>query len=272
MNTRAFSLALIIAGIAMFMVYTYIEDQKSEITKTFGENVTVLVAKRDINELELLDDTKVNTITVPKKFRSPGSFSSIKEIENTLATVPIMKGEQLTKPRITYPGANTGLAQQVSVGKRAIAINITERQAVSKLIKPGDRVDVLAAIDYSSGRKDMQKATTILQDVLVLSTGYNMSNSVPIYGIKIPSEIKKMKANIYTRYNTVTLELTPYEVQKLVFLLVFSGNKPFLSLRNNNDTERVNIRSSDIFDVIGNQESVEAKAYFNEQNKKRAGR
>ena len=271
MNTRAFSLALLIAGIAMFMVFTYIEDQKSSIKK-FGENVTVLVAKRDINELELLDDTKVETTTVPKKFRTPGSFSSIKEIENTLATVPIMKGEQISKPRITYPGTKTGLAQQVSSGKRAIAINITERQAVSKLIKPGDRVDVLAAIDYSSGRKDMQKSTTILQDVLVLSTGYNMSNSIPIYGIKIPSAIKKMNANVYSRYNTVTLELTPYEVQKLVFLLVFSGNKPFLTLRNNNDNKIISIRSSDIFDVIGNQESVEAKAFFNEQNRKRVGK
>ncbi len=71
-----------------------------------------------------------------------GSFSNMSEVENTVATVPIKKGEQITKPRVTYPGARTGLARQVSVGKRAVAIQITENQAVSKLLKPGDRVDV----------------------------------------------------------------------------------------------------------------------------------
>lgn len=262
MNTRAFSLAFIIAGMAMFMVYTYIQEQQSEIIKKFGVPITVVVAKRDIKELELIDDTKVVLKTVPQDFAMPGSFRSIKQVENTIASVPIVKGEQITKPRVTYPGAKTGLSRQVSVGKRAIAINITERQAVSRLIKPGDRVDILAAIDYSAGRKDMQRVKTILQDVLVLSTGMSMTNSIPIYGVKTPTVIKKMNVNTYTRYNTVTLELTPYEVQKLIFLLSYSQQQPYLALRNNNDTKPVRIKTTDIFDVIGDEERVEAKQFF----------
>lgn len=272
MNTRAFSLALIIAGIAMFMVYTYIEDQRAQIVKNFGENVSVAVAKVDIKELELLDDTKITMKSVPKNFAHSGSFSSIKEVENTLATVPIMKGEVITKPRVTYPGAKTGLSQQVSAKKRAFSISITDRQAVSKLIKPGDRVDIIAPIDYSSGQKEMQKTNTILQDVLVLSTGMSMSNAIPIYGVKTPNAIRQMNANVYTQYNTVTLELTPYEVQKLVFLIVYGGNRPFLSLRNNNDKEIKRIKATDIFDVITDEEEkAEAKTYFLKKNQK-AGR
>lgn len=269
MNTRAFTLALVIAGIAVFMVYTYIEDQKSELFRRYGTNVSVVVAKNDIKELELIDDTKVLIKTVPKSFAMPGSFSDIKGIENTMATVPVMKGEQITKPRITYPGAKTGLSRQVSIGKRAVAIQITERQAVSKLIKPGDRVDILAPIDISNGQKQMQKTNTILQDVLVLSTGRSMTNAIPIYGVKTPREIKKMNAQVYERYDTVTLELTPYEAQKLIFLLVYSGSRPWLALRNNNDKKIVRIKSTDIFDVIGEDGRAEAKAYFEQQNKRR---
>lgn len=92
MNTRAFTLALVIAGIAVFMVYTYIEDQRSALISRYGTEISVVVAKRDIKELELLDDTKVAIKTFPKNFASPGSFSTIKGIENTMATVPIMKG------------------------------------------------------------------------------------------------------------------------------------------------------------------------------------
>lgn len=270
MNTRAFSLALILALFSMFMVYTYIEDQKTEIIKRYGTPTPVIIARKDIQELALIDDKSVRVVTVPRSFALPGHFKTIKEIENTVATTPIIKGEQITKPRVTYPGAKTGLARQVSVGKRAIAINITEKQAVSKLIKPGDRVDVLAALDYSSGRKDLQKTKTIIQDVIVLSTGKSMTNSIPIYGVKTPREIKKMNVNTYTQYNTVTLELTPYQVQKLIYLLSYSGYPLFLSLRNNKDKQIARIKSTDIYGVIGDEvEAQQAKMFFSERNRKR---
>ena len=272
MNTRAFTLALVIAGIAVFMVYTYLEDQKSTYISKYGTEVSVVVAKRDIKELELLDDTMLIVKPVPKSFASPGSFTTIKSLENTMATVPIMAGEQVTKPRVTYPGSKTGLSRQVSIGKRAIAIQISERQAVSKLIKPGDRVDILAPIDISNGQKDMQKTSTILQDVLVLSTGKSMTNAIPIYGVKTPREIKTMKAQVYDRYDTVTLELTPYEAQKLIFLIYWTGARPWLSLRNNNDKKIERFKPTDIFEVIGEEGRAEAKAFFQQQKKVRGGR
>lgn len=270
MNTRAFSLALIIAGIAVFMVYTYIEDQKASLINRYGTEVSIVVAKTEIKELELLDDTKVAIKTVPKNFASPGVFSDIKSIENTMATVPIMKGEQITKPRVTYPGAKTGLSRQVSMGKRAMAIRVTDSFAASRLIKPGDRVDLVTNVDYASGRKDLQFSKTILQDVLVLSTGKSMTNSIPIYGVKTPRKIKAMNAQVYEKYNTVTLEVTPYEAQKLTFLLQYI-NKPRLLLRNNNDKERVRIKSTDYFDVVGEDDRAKARQYFDKENK-RGGR
>ena len=264
MNTRAFTLALIIAGVAMLMVNTYIDDQMASMTKRYGDNQIVVVAKTAIQELELIDSSKVTTIPVPKKFVLPGAFRSIKDLENTMATVPIIVGEQITKPRVTYPGERTGLSRQVTDGKRAFALTISDDSAVSKLIKPGDRVDVISAIDYSSGRKDMQKIMTVLQNVYVLSTGKSVTNALPIYGVKTPREIKTMKAATYSQYNTVTLELTPYQIQKLTYILTFSGRRPFLSLRNNKDTDILTIRPMKIFDVLGNA-SGEAKAYFSKQ-------
>ena len=264
MNTRAFTLALVIAGFAMFMVNTYIEDQMANMTQQYGQKETVVVAKTDIQELELIDDSKVKTIPVPKNFILPGAFQSIKDIENTMATVPILEGEQITKPRVTYPGEATGLSRQVTDGKRAFALTISDSSAVSKLIKPGDRVDVIAAIDYSSGRKDMQKIMTVLQNVYVLSTGKSVTNAIPIYGVKTSRAIKTMKASVYSQYNTVTLELTPYQIQRLTFVLNYSGKSPYLSLRNNKDTNIINIKPSRIFDILGDEAS-EAKAYFTEQ-------
>lgn len=269
MNTRAFTLALVIAGLAMFMVYSYIEDQTASLISRYGTDVSVVVAKADIKELELLDDTKVAIKTVPKNFQAPGAFSDIKDIANTIATVPIMKGEQITKPRVTYPGAKTGLSRQVSMGKRAVSIQVSESQAVSKLIKPGDRVDVVTGIDFSSGQKDMQKIKTILQDVIVLSTGKSMTNSLPIYGVRTPKKIREMKAEVFQRYNTVTLELTLYEAQKLMFLMNFMPFKPWLVLRNNNDKKITRIKGTSLFDIVGEDDRAEARKYFEILNKKK---
>jgi len=263
MNTRAFTLALVIALGAMFMVYTYIEDQKGRIIKRYGVESSAVFAKVDINALELIDDSKVIVKSVPQSMLSPGHFKTIKEVQNTVASVPILKGEQITKPRLTYPGDKTGLSRQVSVGKRAIAIRITPRQAVSKLIKPGDRVDVLAGITYTV-RPDKKKVKTILQDVLVLSTGFSMTNTIPMIGVKYPQVIKKMKLNTYANYNTVTLELDHYQVQKLLFLTSQLNTTIFLSLRNNNDKQVVRIKSTNIFDVLG-EDSVEAKRFFTDK-------
>lgn len=264
MNTRAFTLALILAGFAMFMVNTYIEDQRASMTKEYGAKVVVVVAKENIKELELLDDSKVKTIAVPKNFVQPGAFKSVKEIENTMATVPILANEQITKPRVTYPGEKTGLSRQISDGKRAFALTISNDSAAGKLIRPGDRVDIIAPIDYTSGLKDQQKIMTVLQNVYVLSTGKSVTNAIPIYGVKTSREIRKMKATVYTNYNTVTLELTPFEVQKLTYILNYAGRRPSLALRNNKDTEIINIRSSKLFDILGD-EAAEAKAYFSKQ-------
>lgn len=267
MNTRAFTLALIIAGLAMYMVFTYVESQKTSFVKMYGTESSVVVAKTDIQELELIDDSKVTVRSIPQSFLMPGHFKTIKDLENTIATVPILKGEQITKPRVTYPGAKTGLARQVSIGKRAFSLTVTEEQAVGKLIKPGDRVDVVAAIDYAGGMLSLKSVQTVLQDVLVLSTGRSITNSIPIIGIKTPRVIKKMNLSTYERYNTVTLELEPYQAQKLIFLMSNLNTRPFLTLRNNNDKRRPDPPPTSLFDVLG-KDRGEARKFFEAQQKK----
>lgn len=264
MNSRAFTLSLVIAGIAMFMVYSFLEGREAQFVEEYGNPSPVVVAKVDIKELELIDDRKLKIENIPKKFQMPGHFKKIEELYNTIAAVPVKAGEQITRPRITYPGAQSGLSRQIAVGKRALSVQVQESQAVSKLIKPGDRVDVLATIDYAGGKKERIKVKTVLQDVLVLSTGLYVTNSVPIVNLQTSeTESREMKLNKYVNFNTVTLELTPFEVQKMIFL-VSSGGSIYLTLRNNDDKAIERISGTRLFDVLG-EDAAEAKTYFAEQ-------
>jgi pilus assembly protein CpaB len=266
MNSRAFTLSLIIAAIAIFMVHSYIEGRESKFKEEYGNMVPVVVAKTDINELELIDDRKVQMITVPRKYRMPGVFDKQEQLYNTIAAVPIKQGEQITSPRVTYPGARSGLSRQVSIGKRAFSILVSDGQAVSKLIKPGDRVDVLTLVDYAGGRKEKLKVKTVLQDMYVLATGLNVTKEIPLVGMKVDKEVRTMNLNNYTNFNTVTLELSPYEVQKLTFLIT-AGQGIYLSLRNNDDKTIERISGTRLFDVL-DEDAQDAKAYFAEQEAK----
>lgn len=263
MNSRAFTTSLLLAALAVAMIYSYIESRETELQSDYGNQTPVVVAKEDIKELEIIDDRKVQLINVPKKFQMPGSFTRVEDLYNTIAAVPIKKGEQITVPRVTYPGAQSGLSRQISIGKRALSIQVTEGQAVSRLLKPGDRVDILALVDYAAGKQERKKVKTVLQDVLVLSTGLYVTNSVPLINLKSEKDSRQMKLNSYTNYNTVTLELSPFEVQKMVFL-ISAGNGIYLSLRNNDDKTIERIQATRLYDVLG-EDAAEAKSYFAEQ-------
>lgn len=264
MNSRAFTTSLILAGLAVFMIYTYIDSRETEMVSEYGNLSPVVVAKEDIKELEIIDDRKVKIENVPARYQMPGRFTRVEDLYNTIAATPIKKGEQITAPRVTYPGAQSGLSRQISIGKRAFSIQVGEAQAVSRLLKPGDRVDVLSMVDYAAGKKDKLKIKTVLQDVLILSTGLYVTNSVPLVNLKGDgSESRAMKLNNYTNYNTVTLELTPFEVQKMVFI-VASGNPLYLTLRNNDDKTVERISATRLFDVLG-EDAAEAKSFFAEQ-------
>lgn len=263
MNSKAFTTSLILALLAVGMIYSYIDSRETELISEYGESTPVVVAKEDIKELEIIDDRKVSLKNIPKSFQMPGHYKSVEELYNTIAAVPIKAGEQITAPRVTYPGAQSGLSRQISIGKRALSIQVTEGQSVSRLLKPGDRVDVLALVDYAAGKKEKLKVKTVLQDVLILSTGLYVTNSVPIVNLKSENDSRQMKLNSYTNYNTITLELTPFEVQNMVFMMS-AGNGIYLSLRNNDDKNIERIKATRLFDVLG-EDAAEAKTYFAEQ-------
>lgn len=271
MNSRAFLLSLVVASMAVYMAYSYIQGEKAKLVKNHGQLVPVVIAKKNINAFEVIDDTKITIASIPQSYVQKGAFKSAEEVYNTIAATAILQGEQISSPRVTYPGAISGLAYQVTPGKRAMAIRVSEDQAVSRLIKPGDRIDVLALIDYTGGRKDALKVRTIFQDVLVLSTGLYISNSLPLIGLKVDEEVKKLNLNTYGNFNTITLELDPTQVQKVIFLNAL-GSQMYLSLRNNEDRSIDVIKPSKIYDVL-EEDREELKMFFEkvkEKDKNRA--
>lgn len=124
-----------------------------------------------------------------------------------------------------------GLAADIRKKMRAVSINCTGAAAVSGMVKPNDRVDVIASFSFpklaADGRTMIQELVTctILQNVLVLATGKETAKSA----------IARSDAFGAGAYSTVTLEVTPREAEMLVFAEQIKG-RISLALRNKFDT------------------------------------
>ncbi len=270
MNNKALTLSLVMAALALFFVQSYVTSVEEEQKKKFGTEVSAIVAKRDIKEMETLKENMLEFQIFPKRFLDPAAIAfskkdpdeketskAFRDLTGAVAIVPIKKGEQITFNKLADPSIRTGLAPQIAPGRRAVAVPVSEVSGIAKLVKPGDRVDLIAVMDTGGG-KESKLAKTILQDVIVLSIGRYITNNVARTIESDPygtgnNKIRSLAEDF--SFSSVTLEVEPAQAQTLALILASGENGIILSLRNNDDSERVPLSSSILADILGSDAS-----------------
>ncbi len=223
------------AILTVMLIYSYTQEKSSQISRKFGAQTSVVTAVRDIEEMETVDDSMIELKEYPSHFVQPEAVLSIEEAVGLVALAPLSKGEQILKTKITRPGPMTGLSLQVSPTKRALTIPIDEMRGVAKLLKPGDRIDVIAALDVKTGAVQKREIKTIMQDVVILATGIKIINELPRVFEEISGENFIRNIRAATDFNSITIEADPRDIQDLVYVLSTSPGSLFLSLRHPSD-------------------------------------
>lgn len=231
-------IAVAFAAAAAACLYGYIQEKNREIAKQYGAKTTVVIAKQDIIEMEPIDDSKLEIIEKPIDFLEPGSVTDPNDIVGKVALVSIKKGEQVLKTKITEPSPVTGLSLEVSPGKRAVSLPVDEIRGVAKLLKPGDRIDILTAITTGKGQDQKREVKTLMQNVPVLATGKRIRNSLPaLYTKDNKSKVFDfISLNGNTSFGSVTIEATPLEAQNLVLIMSENPSNIFVTLRHPSDS------------------------------------
>jgi pilus assembly protein CpaB len=264
MNNKALTLSLVMAVIAVFFVQSYVSSIEDEAKKKFGTEVLVVTAKRDVKEMETINETMLQLRLVPKRFLEPSAISydkkeedketarSLRALAGSVAVVPIKKGEQISSTKIAEPSIRTGLAPQITPGKRAVSIPVNETTSVAKLVKPGDRVDVIAIVDPGGGR-DRKIAKTILQDVIVLAVGRSITNNAARIVEADPYTGKDKVRSLVDdfSFSSVTVEVDPGQAQTIALLLANGEASTSIALRNNDDGDRFNLGATTFEDLLG---------------------
>ena len=236
-DTRNLWLSIGAGVFATFLLYSYSQEKKAEYDKRFGSTKRVVVAKEDIAEMQTIYDTMVETKEMPADFIQPDTINVPDEIIGNVAAVPIRKGQMIVKNNLLTPGPDTGISLQVAPSKRAVTITVDEARAVAKLIRPGDRVDVIAAVDTGKGVQQRREVFIMMQDVVVLATGVSVVNNIPRM-FELDSTGKNLTQIALTgdtKYTTITVEATPKEAQDLIYIQSTSPGNLYFVLRNPND-------------------------------------
>ncbi len=236
-ETRNLWLSIAAGLFATFLLYSYSQEKKAEYDKRFGSTKRVVIAKEDIAEMQTVYDTMVETKEMPADFIQPDAISVPDEIIGNVAAIPIRKGQIIVKNNLLTPGPDTGISLQVAPSKRTVTIPVDEVRGVAKLIRPGDRVDIYAAVDTGKGVNQKREVFTMMQDAVVLATGVSIVNNIPrMFEMDSSGKnITQIALTGDTKYTTITVEATPKEAQDLVYILSTSPGNLFFSLRNPND-------------------------------------
>ena len=215
--------------LAGYLMYTQLRYERNKLLAR-THMVDLIVLKNDITEGATITEEDIQIKRV-ERFRSQRSDEILwknrkldvikQKADRNLFAGTILRYSDLE----TIGSRKDGLAGIIPVGSRAISISVDATSSVTALIKPEDRVDIIGTFRFPEmkGDKSLDVITmTILQSVRILATGKNM-------GIKSSNSRNSSRG-----YNTVTLELTPKEVEMIIF--ASQKGRLVLSLRSFNET------------------------------------
>ncbi len=279
---QAILIAAVCAGISMLLVSFYVTKKRQEMTSEFGEEILVVSAKSYIKEYEIIRNEQLEVVSTFTKFQQPQTIKAIKDDDTSrrdaitqvlgkASFVPIYPGEQITLTKLIHQDGRPILDRQVERKMRAVTVEISPQTGVGKLIRPGNHVDILATVNYSRDEQLQYEVKTVFQNVLVLATGKTVQNAVPgrfdrdILTTLERNFEKQSRKDLFTtsldtsstsrlddNYTTITVQLSPEDAEKLIFLQTTIGdNRLNFTLRNNGDQEVARLDTTILDNVLG---------------------
>jgi pilus assembly protein CpaB len=257
------------AGVfATFMLYSYSQEKKAEVDKLAGDKVRVVVAKADIREMDTIYDDVLEVVEKNRADVEPDYYSSISEIVGGVAAIPIKQKQTITKNKVLEPGPETGMAIQVSPNKRAVTIPVNDDRANARLIRPGDRVDIMAVIDSGKGVAQKREVSVLMQDVVILATGVNVHNNLPRTIERDPTGKALVQTTLTgdTKYSTITIEADVQQAQDLIYLVSTNSSSLYFLLRNPHDRKMAPRLPASSSDSIQYRTSVPSSGFSVQPN------
>lgn len=202
-------IALIAAVITALCLFLFLNSLSKS---SGGPQVEVVSAAANISVNTVITADMVTLIKYPEKSVHPDAIKDTKLVVGKAAKSDIFIGEQILGAKLISPGESTNntLAYALKPGMRAITVGVNQKTGLSGMLKPRDRVDIIAEFDAQG---ENSYTTLVVENVTVLAVDSVMSSKGK--GVS--------KDGLATPYTTLTLQVTPQEAMKLS-MTEYKGN------------------------------------------------
>ena len=166
-NLKAFGL-LFLALVIGLTAAVYAANMASR--QTLASN-KIVVAAVDIELGGKITPQMLTSVDWPSGSVPAGAFKDVKDLQDRVIKVGIMRGEAIVERKLAPPGSQGGLSAVIAEGKRAMTVRVNDVVGVAGFALPGNYVDVMvnAQQDKARGEEGRQISKTVLEHVLVLA-------------------------------------------------------------------------------------------------------
>ncbi len=211
----AVGIALLLAVLASLGAYKYLSGQSRVAERARLQTVGIVVAVVNIPLGSTINTNQVAISAWPKDNYPKDAIADPKVAVGRTALRDFVRGEPVVESKLVPLNKASGLLSlRVPPGMRAFSVKVNEVVGVGGFIVSDSRVDVVVTTSLSSRNQQDQFSKIVLEDVQVLAAGRET----------------EQKDNKPVTVNTVTLAVTPEEVEKLA--LATNDGKIQLVMRN----------------------------------------
>ena len=236
-------LALGMAGCAAFLVKVYLDRKAAELEAKYTDNtekVSVVVVNRDVPaetrlRIEDLAHRKMPADMVPPDAIAP---ADVERAVGQSLKVDLPLGRPLLWGYLSS-GTRPSFSDMLDEDRRALTIAVDELNSISGMIRPYDRIDLFIISKEKSfmpGKRDSKIVRPLLQDVLVKATGNIVRRETASDGREYDR-----------RYSTLTLDLLPEEIGRVLIAQENGELKAALKRPEQSDVTYLPTRESDLW-------------------------
>ena len=208
------ALVAVVAGtLAALGTHGYIDRALAEERDRLQPDIAmvgVVVARRDLQPGDSVSAETMAVRQIPTDL-APSSGISTERFESYMGStlaLSVRSGEPLLTVAIAGSDA-AHFSQRLRTGFRAITIAVDEVNALSGMLQPGDRIDLMLTARAADARNDGHDQTIVLmQDVLILATGRQVHPD-----LRADSESSKSPER---QFGAITIEVDPDRAQRLI--------------------------------------------------------
>jgi pilus assembly protein CpaB len=202
------------------------------------ETTKIYVALTQLDIGEPITPQMVKLEPWPTNLVPEDALTKLDEVEKKRPRQPIFPGEPIVTAKLIQGNRD----HEIPEGYRVVSVKVDMSTAVSNLLAPGDRVDVLVFLKKSAEIKNTT-TRTLLRNVKVFAVNE-----------RVDREMEEMKADTI-QAKTVSLLVTPKDVEKV--MLAAQLGELQLSMRgagDNSDPEGIDDGETGIAGTFGQQE------------------